>query len=115
MKYSLSFFFRWLNYEDPSINHKPWTTHEEKKLLHIVQTRGIYNWIDIAISLATHRTPFQCLVRYQRSLNPCILRKDWTEDEDSQLRAAVETFGEDNWQLVASNMEGRTGPQCSNR
>lgn len=83
--------------------------------MHIVQTRGIYNWIDIAISLATHRTPFQCLVRYQRSLNPCILRKDWTEDEDSQLRAAVETFGEDNWQLVASNMEGRTGPQCSNR
>ncbi|CAA6661262.1 unnamed protein product [Spirodela intermedia] len=106
---------RWLNCEDPLINHNPWTTHEEKKLLHIVQTKGIYNWIDIAISLATHRTPFQCLVRYQRSLNPCILKKDWTEGEDSQLRAAVETFGEDNWQLVASYMEGRTGPQCSNR
>ncbi|XP_078439028.1 myb domain protein 4r1 isoform X2 [Wolffia australiana] len=106
---------RWLNHEDPVINHCPWTTQEEKKLLRIIQTKGIYNWIDISISLATHRTPFQCLVRYQRSLNPCILRKEWTEDEDSRLRAAVEVFGEDNWQLIASYLEGRTGPQCSNR
>lgn len=114
-KYSLRFLFRWLNTEDPLINHDPWTILEEKKLLHIVQNRGIYNWIDITISLGTHRTPFQCLLRYQRSLNPCILKKHWTKDEDAQLSAAVEAFGDDNWQLVASNLEGRTGPQCSNR
>ncbi|MQL78902.1 hypothetical protein Taro_011354, partial [Colocasia esculenta] len=106
---------RWLNIEDPLINHSPWTILEEKKLLHIVQDKGIYNWIDIAVSLGTSRTPFQCLVRYQRSLNPCILKKDWTKDEDAQLRAAVETFGVGDWQQIASCMEGRTGPQCSNR
>lgn len=107
--------FRWLNHEDPLINHNPWTILEDKKLLFIVQERGLYNWIDIAITLGTHRTPFQCLARYQRSLNPHILKKDWTEEEDAMLRAAVENFGDNNWQMVSYSLEGRTGPQCSNR
>ncbi|KAJ0980441.1 hypothetical protein J5N97_008696 [Dioscorea zingiberensis] len=106
---------RWLNHEDPLINHNPWTKLEDKKLLFIIQERGLYNWIDIAIALGTQRTPFQCLARYQRSLNPHILRKDWTEEEDAMLRAAVENFGDNNWQMVSSTLEGRTGPQCSNR
>ncbi|XP_008793540.2 uncharacterized protein LOC103709816 isoform X1 [Phoenix dactylifera] len=106
---------RWLNCEDPMVNHNPWTILEDKKLLFIVQESGVYNWIDISIALGSNRTPFQCLARYQRSLNPHILNKDWTEDEDAKLRAAVESFGDNNWQLVASNLEGRTGPQCSNR
>lgn len=88
---------------------------EDKKLLFIVQERGVYNWINISISLGTHRTPFQCLARYQRSLNPHILNRDWTEEEDITLCAAVETFGDNNWQAVASHMDSRTGPQCSNR
>ncbi|WOL15332.1 snRNA-activating protein complex subunit 4-like isoform X1 [Canna indica] len=106
---------RWLNCEDPMINHDPWTAMEDKKLLFIVQERGIYNWIDISVALGTDRTPFQCLVRYQRSLNPHIINKDWTEEEDAKLCAAVENYGKKNWQMVASCLEGRTGTQCSNR
>lgn len=105
---------RWLNCEDPMVNHNPWTIIEDKKLLYTVQERGVYNWIDIAIALAMHRTPFQCLVRYQRSLNPHILNKDWSDEEDTRLRAAVQVFGHD-WQVIASNIEGRSGTQCSNR
>ncbi|KAL8478676.1 hypothetical protein ACS0TY_030526 [Phlomoides rotata] len=106
---------RFLNYEDPLINHNPWTTLEDKSLLHIVQQKGLSDWIDIAASLGTNRTPFQCLARYQRSLNASILKREWTNEEDNQLRSAVEIYGESNWQVVASTMEGRTGTQCSNR
>ncbi|XP_059664104.1 uncharacterized protein LOC132309860 [Cornus florida] len=106
---------RWLNCEDPLINHRMWTNTEDKNLLHIVQQKGIHNWIDVAVSLGTNRTPFQCLARYQRSLNAMILKREWTKAEDDKLRAAVETFGESNWQPVASTLEGRTGTQCSNR
>ncbi|RWW58990.1 hypothetical protein BHE74_00034092 [Ensete ventricosum] len=106
---------RWLNCEDPMINHSPWTVMEDKKLLFIVQQRGIYNWIDISIILGTHRTPFQCLLRYQRSLNPHILKKEWTKEDDVKLCAAVENYGDNKWQFIASCLEGRTGPQCSNR
>ncbi|OVA00635.1 SANT/Myb domain [Macleaya cordata] len=106
---------RWLNIEDPLINHNPWTKPEDKKLLFILQQGGIYNWINISITLGTNRTPFQCLARYQRSLNSNIMKRDWTKDDDTQLRAAVEAFGENDWQLIAFNLEGRTGTQCSNR
>jgi len=105
---------RWLNCDDPLINREAWTAQEETKLLLIVQEKGMYNWINIAVTLGTHRTPFQCLVRYQRSLNPHILNKAWTKEEDLQLQAAVETFGE-KWQLVSASLDGRTGNQCSNR
>ncbi|KAF3437205.1 hypothetical protein FNV43_RR19958 [Rhamnella rubrinervis] len=106
---------RWLNFEDPLINHNPWTAQEDKTLLFLVQEKGISNWFDIALSLGTNRTPFQCLARYQRSLNVSILKREWTKDEDANLRSAVESFGEGNWQEVASVLEGRTGTQCSNR
>ncbi|KAG2667556.1 hypothetical protein I3760_15G121600 [Carya illinoinensis] len=106
---------RWLNYEDPLINNNPWTAKEDKNLLLLVQEKGINNWFDIAVSLGTNRTPFHCLARYQRSLNASILKREWSKDEDAQLRSAVDIFGERDWQSVASTLEGRTGNQCSNR
>ncbi|GJN24476.1 hypothetical protein PR202_gb12218 [Eleusine coracana subsp. coracana] len=105
---------RWLNCDDPLINQNAWTKDEEKRLLYIVQQKGLCDWINIAATLGTQRTPFQCLVRYQRSLNPHIINKVWTKEEDLRLKAAVETFG-DNWQLVSAKLDGHTGSQCSNR
>ncbi|KAK9063071.1 hypothetical protein SSX86_016941 [Deinandra increscens subsp. villosa] len=106
---------RWRNCDDPSINHGDWTSNEDKKLLYIVSNRGISNWIEIAMELKTNRTPFQCLSRFQRSLNASIIKNEWTPPEDEELRKAVAEYGETNWQLVASTLEGRTGTQCSNR
>ncbi|XP_018489683.1 uncharacterized protein LOC108860284 isoform X2 [Raphanus sativus] len=106
---------RWMSTEDPLINHGPWTAEEENNLRLIIQEKGFTDWLDIAVSLGTNRTPFQCLARYQRSLNADILRKEWTPEEDDQLRAAVELYGEKDWQTVANALEGRAGTQCSNR
>lgn len=106
---------RWLNLEDPLINHKPWTADEDKKILYIVQENGVNDWNNIAVSVGTNRTPFQCLARYQRSLNASILKREWTKDEDAKLCSAVEAFGECDWQSVACALDGRTGTQCSNR
>ncbi|KAM0848880.1 hypothetical protein ACQ4PT_054083 [Festuca glaucescens] len=105
---------RWLNLDDPLINHTAWTACEEKRLILTVQEKGMHNWINIAVALGTQRTPFQCLARYQRSLNPHILKRVWTKEEDFQLLAAVQTFG-CNWQLVSASLDGRIGNQCSNR
>ncbi|KAK4735880.1 hypothetical protein R3W88_010141 [Solanum pinnatisectum] len=106
---------RWLNWEDPLIKHEGWDLLEEKNLLQAVQQKKMSNWVDISTSLGVCRTPFQCLSHYQRSLNASIIRREWTDEEDIRLSAAVETFGESNWQFVASVIEGRTGTQCSNR
>ncbi|EOA29895.1 hypothetical protein CARUB_v10012991mg [Capsella rubella] len=106
---------RWMSSEDPLINHGPWTEAEDKNLPRIIEEKGLTDWVEIAVSLGTNRTPFQCLARYQRSLNPSILRKEWTPEEDDQLRAAVELFGDKDWQSVANVLKGRAGTQCSNR
>ncbi|PIA63627.1 hypothetical protein AQUCO_00201161v1 [Aquilegia coerulea] len=106
---------RWVNNEDPLINHNSWSNTEDKELISIVQNSGIYNWIEIATTLGTNRTPFQCLARYQRSLNCHIMKQEWTAEDDAQLCEAVEACGENDWQQVASKLERRTGVQCSNR
>ncbi|WJX83485.1 hypothetical protein P8452_66145 [Trifolium repens] len=106
----------WLNCEDPLINHDDdWTREEDDSLLIIVQKKGIRNWFDISVSLATNRLPFQCLARFQRSLNSSMINSEWTEEEDAQLCSAVAYFGESDWQSVATVLERRTGTQCSNR
>jgi myb proto-oncogene protein len=105
-----------LNCEDPLINHDDdWTREEDDSLLIIVQKKGIRNWFDISVSLATNRLPFQCLARFQRSLNSSMINSEWTEEEDAQLCSAVAYFGESDWQSVATVLERRTGTQCSNR
>ncbi|CAL9226100.1 unnamed protein product [Arabidopsis halleri] len=106
---------RWMSSDDPLINNGPWTVAEDNYIRLFTKNKGFTDWLDIAVSLGTNRTPFQCLARYQRSLNPDILRKEWTAEEDDQLRAAVDLFGESDWQSVANVLQGRTGPQCSNR
>lgn len=106
---------QWENNENPLLNSKPWTKAEDKKLLSIVQAHDMVEWAAIAEELDTQRTPAQCAIRYQRSLNAAILRSAWTPEEDEQLQAAVEKFGEKDWQSVAACMEGRLGSQCMSR
>jgi hypothetical protein len=106
---------QWEHNEDPSLNTKAWTKAEDKKLLSIVQAHDMVEWAAIAEEMGTQRTPAQCAIRFQRSLNASILRSNWTAEEDEQLQAAVEKFGEKDWQSVAACMEGRLGSQCMSR
>ncbi|CAN1856430.1 Myb-like protein L [Linum perenne] len=106
---------RWLNSACPLINNSRWTREEDKCLLKYIQSMGYHSWSEIASLLGTNRTPFQCLERFERSLNPRVLKSQWTKEEDAQLKAAVRKFGESDWQSVAATLRGRTGTQCSNR
>ena len=106
---------QWENNEDPLLNSKPWSKAEDKKLLSIVQAHDMVEWAAVTEELGTQRTPAQCAIRFQRSLNASILRSAWTPEEDGQLQAAVEKFGEKDWQSVAACMEGRLGSQCMSR
>lgn len=108
-------WIQWSNHVDPLIHHGPWTKTEDKRLWSIARQHKLCNWDCIAQALGTHRSVAQCLIRYQRSLNAGIMRSAWTQEEDEQLRAAVELYGDQDWLTVAASLEGRTGPQCWNR
>lgn len=42
-------------------------------------------------------------------------KNEWAPPEDKELRKAVAEYGETNWQVVASTLEGRTRTQCAHR
>jgi hypothetical protein len=58
-----------------------WTKDEDLMLGEAVKNFGGKNWKKIAESL-TGRTDVQCLHRWQKVLNPNLVKGPWTEEED---------------------------------
>jgi hypothetical protein len=77
------------------------------------------DWIAIA-ALVPGRTNNQCQNRWMDVLDPNIDRANgrtgkWREDEDVELKDAVETHGDKDWVAVAAMIPGRTRTQCYKR
>ncbi len=59
----------------------------------ISDTHRATQWLHIAVALGTRRTAVDCLARFQQQLNPELLRRPWTLEEEARLTAAVEKHG----------------------
>jgi hypothetical protein len=115
---------RWHDALDPSIDRVTgcmgkWEEEEDIKLKNAVHKHGGKNWVAIA-ALVPSRTQTQCQSRWYGNLNPSIDRVPgrtgkWKEDEDIQLKAAVQTHGSKDWVAIAALVPGRTKKQCKNR
>jgi Myb-like DNA-binding protein BAS1 len=110
---------------DPSIDLAKertgkWAENEDIKLKDAVQTHGGKNWIAITAQVPG-RTRNQCWHRWHDVLDPNIDRTPpgrtgkWVEDEDIQLKDAVQTNGGKNWVAISSLVPGRTKQQCCDR
>jgi len=112
-------YSEYYNYLDPSINKSEWSSEEDLKLLHLVSLHQGYNWTLVAEELATKRTAYQCLQRYQQTLNPHMIKSEWTLEEDSQLKELATRLVDDenntDWVAVASYLPGRNSYQCNLR
>ncbi|MFS8159975.1 MAG: SANT/Myb-like DNA-binding domain-containing protein [Candidatus Roizmanbacteria bacterium] len=53
---------------------------------------GAKNWKRIA-SFFDNRTDVQCLHRWQKVLNPAMIKGPWTDEEDQILISMVTKFG----------------------
>lgn len=106
---------KWLRQVSPHINRAMWSSEEDESLLQLAQRYGATHWELIAQQLGTHRTPAQCFMRFQRSLNNKITNSKWTDEEDRLLALAVKKYGEKNWQQVANTLMSRTGQQALHR
>ncbi|KAF7459124.1 MYB-like DNA-binding domain-containing protein [Cryptosporidium felis] len=116
----------WYHFVDPNINRRPWDKKEDLRLLALVSENKGFNWIGIAQDLNSGRTPYQCIFRYQRSLNKDLIKSTWSKEEDERLISAVESFGgfevlelnkrsTSKWNLIANLLPGRTNQQCRTR
>lgn len=75
---------------------------------------GGKNWKKIAECLK-NRTGVQCLHRWQKVLNPNLVKGPWTPEEDKIIIELVNTYGAENWSMIASHLNGRIGKQCRER
>lgn len=91
-----------------------WTEEEDKKLTEAVRINGGKNWKKIAEALQG-RTDVQCLHRWQKVLNPQLVKGPWTDIEDRLLLHLVNIDGPHLWTKVANHLPGRIGKQCRER
>ena len=57
----------------------------------------------------------QCLHRWQKVLNPSLVKGPWTPEEDAKVVQLVNEYGPKKWSLIAAHLPGRIGKQCRER
>ena len=53
--------------------------------------------------------------RWQKVLNPKLVKGPWTPEEDKIVMDMVDKYGPKNWSQIASALTGRIGKQCRER
>ncbi|CAN6442633.1 unnamed protein product [Victoria cruziana] len=91
-----------------------WTPQEDETLRHAVRVFKGKNWKKIA-EFFTDRTEVQCLHRWQKVLNPELVKGPWTKEEDDIIIKLVAKFGPAKWSVIAKSLPGRIGKQCRER
>ncbi|XP_043715248.1 uncharacterized protein LOC122663689, partial [Telopea speciosissima] len=91
-----------------------WTEKEDQILTMAVNSFNGKNWKKIA-EYFPGRTDVQCLHRWQKVLNPELVKGPWTKEEDDRIIELVEKYGCKKWSVIAKSLPGRIGKQCRER
>ncbi|KAK8935430.1 Myb-related protein 3R-1 [Platanthera zijinensis] len=91
-----------------------WTPVEDETLKRAVEFHGGRSWKKIAESVLG-RTEVQCLHRWQKVLNPELVKGSWAPEEDDVIIELVAKYGPTKWSVIARSLPGRIGKQCRER
>ncbi|OCT80287.1 hypothetical protein XELAEV_18027105mg [Xenopus laevis] len=87
---------------------------KDEKLKKLVEQNGTEDWKVIA-SFLPNRTDVQCQHRWQKVLNPELIKGPWTKEEDQRVIELVHKYGPKRWSVIAKHLKGRIGKQCRER
>ena len=92
---------------------KAWNEEDDNKLRALVVQ---YNkqWSLIAQYFPS-KTPSQVASRWDKYLDPNLIKGAFTEEEDNLIRKFVEQYGPRRWQQVTEFVPGRSAKQCRER
>ncbi|CAA6655645.1 unnamed protein product [Spirodela intermedia] len=91
-----------------------WTEEEDEILARAVKQFKGKNWKKIA-EFFPGRSDVQCLHRWQKVLDPELVKGAWTKEEDECIIKLVNKYGAKKWATIANKMTGRIGKQCRER
>ena len=72
------------------------------------------DWKELCNKL-NNKSYTQALHRWQKVLDPKLIKGSWSQEEDDTLKQLVAKHGPKNWSVIASNLNGRIGKQCRER
>lgn len=98
-----------------------WKPEEDQILFKLVQKNGACKWSSLAKELnqkvhgsAPVRKGKQLRERWINQLNPKVIKKQWTEEEDSELKRLQKKYG-NKWSEISKYFDSRTENQIKNR
>ncbi|XP_028971921.1 myb-related protein A isoform X2 [Esox lucius] len=91
-----------------------WSRDEDDRLKKLVEQHGTDSWILVANNFPG-RTDGQCQHRWQKVLNPELVKGPWTKEEDQKVIDLVHKYGPKRWSVIAKHLQGRIGKQCRER
>eukprot|EP01083_Nonionella_stella_P076408 208195_1 len=105
------------NGSKPKRKHVKWTPEEDDLLRQAVVDNGGKNWKRVASVFGEHswKSDVQCLHRWQKVLDPSLIKGPWLPEEDAKVSELVEIYGPKRWSIIATHLPGRIGKQCRER
>lgn len=91
-----------------------WTQTDDDNLIAMVKSSPILNWQQIASNFPG-KTVQQVCERWNKVLDPSLIKGSWTKEEDEAIIRFVERFGTKKWSKLAELLPGRIGKQCRER
>ena len=91
-------------------------TPEEDALLHklVTESTSFVSWSMLA-SFFPNKTAAQLSGRWDKVINPKLVKGSWTTEEDETIIQFVQENGDKDWAKLALLLKGRTGKQCRER
>ena len=71
------------------------------------------NWESVTFNaVEDNHNVFECEGIWNASLRPDLSREQWTDEENDQLINAVKFYSNENWDLIAAELSGRSSLMC---
>ena len=91
-----------------------WTKEEDELFQKLMKNTTKPEWCEL-VSFFPGKTAVQIEERWEKVINPVLIKGSWTPEEDETIINFVSQYGVKNWTKLAELLPGRIGKQCRER
>ena len=96
------------------VKNVKWLKEEDEQLMKVMSSQERPNYSQLA-QMFPGKTGQQVAERWDKVLNPSLLKGSWTRQEDETIIEFVKANGTKKWQKLSLLLPGRIGKQCRER